>query len=292
MNIAVVATAASMAVLGAFAIAPTSASAQEVSVRHAVARMVVIVEDRTDIAVEIENGSANLPRPIVTRRGNDVRIDGDLGRNPTRECTRSNAVARQPGQGATVEVRRRGRVSLADAPLILVRTPRKVEVNIEDSAVYGAVGRGASSIELGNAGCGDWTVANTTGELELSVAGSGAVWAGTSRAVEVSLAGSGDISVGATRDLTVNIAGSGDITAARVDGPVEANIAGSGNVLVRGGNAGHVEANIAGSGDVRIEAAASTVEASIMGSGDVHVRSVSGRIDQSAMGSGRIIVGR
>jgi len=293
MNFAVAATAASIVALTAATAAPAfAADGPEVRVRHAVARMVVIVEDRADVAVEIEQGGSRLPAPKVTRRGDEWRIDGDLGRNAVRNCQGASGPARQPGDGASVEVRRLGRVALSAAPLIVVRTPRHVEVNIEeDSAVFGAIGRGATSVSLGNVGCGDWTVANVNGPVELSLAGSGDIWAGASSSLEVSLAGSGDIVSGATRDLEVSIAGSGNVTASRVDGPVEASVAGSGNVLVNGGNVGTVEASIAGSGDVRVNARAASVEGSIVGSGDVHVQSVAGSVSQSSMGSGRVVVG-
>ena len=294
MNLAVAATAASIVILTLAAAVPAAAAdGPEVRVRNAVARMVVIVEDRADVAVEIEPGAGGLPAPKVTRRGNELRIDGDLGRNAVRNCQGATGPARQPGDGASVEVRRHGRIALSAAPLIVVRTPREVEVNIEqDSAVFGAVGRGARSISLGNVGCGDWTVANTDGRLELSLAGSGDIWAGTSGELEISVAGSGDIAAGATRDLEASVAGSGDVAVARVDGPVEASIAGSGNVLVRGGNVAHVEASIAGSGDVQVNARVASVEGSIVGSGDVRVQAVTGSVSQSSMGSGRVIVGQ
>jgi hypothetical protein len=295
MNFAVAATAASIAVLGFAAIAaPASAKdGPEVRIRHSVARMVVIVEDRTDVAVEIENGTAGLPRPTVTRHGDEVRIDGELGRNAVRNCQGAGHATRQPGEGASVEVRGKGRVALSAAPLIVVRTPRNVNVNVEeDSAVFGAIGRGAESISLGNVGCGDWSVANTSGALDISLVGSGDVWAGTSGTLEVNLAGSGDVAAGATSNLSASIAGSGDVTAARVDGPLEANIAGSGNVTVRGSVTGGVEANIAGSGDVSIAGSAGAVSASIMGSGDVRIRGTAGSVSQSSMGSGRVRIGQ
>jgi len=289
---AILASAASLALLAVAATPAAASDGPDVRVKNAVARMVVIVEDRADIAVEIEPGAAGLPAPRVTRRGNDVRIEGELGRGAIRNCEGSNGPARQPGEGATVQLRRQGRMNMSAAPLIVVRTPRDVDVSIEGGAVFGAVGRGASSISLGNGGCGDWTVANTDGRLELSLAGSGDMWAGTSGALEVSLAGSGNIATGATRDLEAAIAGSGNITVARVDGPVEASIAGSGNVTVRGGGVGAVEASIAGSGDVRVEARVASVEANVVGSGDVYVQAVSGTVSQSVMGSGRLHIGQ
>ena len=312
MNFAVAANIASIAVLGAAALAgPVRADdTPEVQVRHAVARMVVIVEDRADVAVEIEGGTTGLPRPVVTRRGRDVRIDGDLGRSATRQCSAGSSQARQPGQGASVEVRGKGRVDLAAAPLIVVRTPRQVSVNVEDGAVFGAIGRGAASVELNNGGCGHWIVANVGGPLALSITGSGDMRAGTSTKlaanimgsgdlyagttgdVAANIMGSGDMVVGAGRALDANIMGSGDINIARVNGPVSANIMGSGNIVVAGGQTSSLSATIPGSGDIDFRGQAGAVSASIMGSGDIHVASSNGPISQHTMGSGRVRVGQ
>lgn len=312
MNFAVVATAASIAVLGVAAMAaPASAKdGPEVRIRHSVARMVVIVEDRQDVAVEIENGTAGLPRPTVTRVRNEIRIDGELGRNATRQCRNGDPAARQPGEGASVEVRGKGRVDVSAAPLIVVRTPRDVSVSVEGDAVFGSVGRGASALELSNGGCGNWTVANVDGPLSVNLAGSGDLRAGTSTKLEANIMGSGDLwtgstgdleanimgsgnmNLGAARKLEANIMGSGDMNIASVDGPVEANIPGSGNIVIRGGQASNVSANIMGSGDIVLNGPAGAVSANIMGSGDIRLARVSGPVTQSSMGSGRVRIGQ
>jgi hypothetical protein len=244
-------------------------------IEYAVARVVVIVEDRADIGVEIEQGTSDLPTLQVRRRGDDVVIHGGLkgglfGNSAIRNCQSGPEGARQPGEGASVEVRQVGTVRLADAPLIVIRTPRAVEVDVNSGAVFGAIGRDAASIELNNGGCGDWTIANTEGTMSLSIMGSGDMRAGTSGRLEASIMGSGDIQAGATRGLEANVMGSGDISAARVDGPVEANIMGS--------------------GDINIPGTVTNIEANIMGSGDINVGGATGAVSQSVMGSGNIVV--
>lgn len=296
MKLALV-TAVAVAALAGPALA--GGADQEVRIRHAVARVVVIVEDRTDVAVEIEQGGAGLPALEVTRRGRNLRIDGGLGgrrvagirfnNDDIRDCRAGPADARQPGEGASVTVRNIGRVNVSDAPLIVLRTPREVEVNVE-GAVFGAIGRGATAIDFGNAGCGSWTVANT-GDLDISLAGSGNIRTGTSDRLDISLAGSGEIRAGATRNLDVSIAGSGDVYVAAVDGPVDVSIAGSGDVTVGGGQVGSLDVSIAGSGDVDIRAVAVSADVSIMGSGDVKVTGVTGSVERAIMGSGSVTIG-
>lgn len=280
--------AVSAAALTGLAAAP--ASAADVEIRDAVARVIVIVEDRQDVGVEVTQGRSALPAVQVRRNGRDVRIDGGLGRNAIRNCASGPSDARQPGQGATVEVRRVGRVRLDDAPMIVLRMPRDVDLNA-GGAVYGAVGRGARSIELGNAGCGDWTVANTDGQLSLSLGGSGSIRAGTSSALEASLGGSGSISAGATRSLEAAIGGSGDINVARIDGPAEVAIGGSGDVTIRDGASPSFEVAVAGSGNVRYGGSTRDLDVSIVGSGDVRVGAAD-NVSRSIMGSGSVHVGR
>ncbi|KQY91242.1 GIN domain-containing protein [Brevundimonas sp. Root1423] len=276
MKLAIAAAAAAIAAALAAAAGPVAASdGPSAKIEYAVARVVVIVEDRADIGVEIEQGSSGLPALQVRRRGDDVVIHGGLkgglfGNSAVRNCQSGPEGARQPGEGASVEVRQIGTVRLADAPLIVIRTPRAVEVDVNNGAVFGAVGRDASSIELNNGGCGDWAVANTEGTMSLSIMGSGDMRAGTSNRLEASIMGSGDIQAGATRGLEANVMGSGDITATRVDGPVEANIMGSGDINIPG-TVTSIEANIMGAGDINVGGATGAVTQSIMGSGDIVV---------------------
>ena len=295
MNLAI-ASAAAIAV--AAVAAPAFAKAgPEVDIRHAVARVAVVVEDRTDIAVEIEQGSSGLPPVRVTRDGANVRIDGGVrgrglfsGGDNIRNC-RPGPETAQPGVGASVEVRNVGRVNLSAAPLIVIRTPR--DVNVEASgAVFGSVGRGAASIELGNGGCGTWNVANTEGEMSLGVSGSGDIRAGTSSALEASVSGAGSITAGATRDLDVSVSGAGDVIIARVDGPAEISISGAGDVAVRAGTAPTLSVSIAGVGDVDFDGVAGDVDVSLAGAGDVSIARATGTVSRSIAGVGAIHIGQ
>lgn len=291
---AFVTAAASAALLAAFG-AAVPASAQtpnEVRIRYAAARVVVIVENRPDVAVEIEPGSGGLPMPTVTRSGNELRINGNLGNNAFRRCQSGPAGARQPGEGASVEVRRHGRVDLSAAPLIVVRTPPAVDISSENSAVYGSIGRGASSIDLGAGGCGDWTVANTSGRMDLSIGGSGSIRAGTSASLDASIGGSGSITAGTTGDLDASIGGSGTITVASATGKVDAAIGGSGDIRVNGGRPSSIDASIAGSGDILINGDAGPLKAAVAGSGDITVTGTVASLTASLIGGGDVRVGR
>jgi hypothetical protein len=273
-------------------------SGPEVEIRHAVARVAVVVEDRNDIAVEVEQGSSGLPAVQVTRDGADVRINGGLGGrrglfsrgDGLRNCRSGPDTARTPGEGASVEVRSLGRINLADAPLIVIRTPRNVNVDAS-GAVFGSVGRGAASIDLGNSGCGDWNVANSDGRVSLAVAGSGDIRAGTSAELDVSISGAGSITAGATGGLDVSVSGAGDVIVASVDGPTEISLAGAGDVAVRGGTAPTLSIEIAGVGDVDFDGVAGDVSVSLAGAGDVNVARATGSVSRSVAGVGDIHIG-
>lgn len=288
------AVAAAFAAVAAPALA---SSGPEVEIRHAVARVAVIVEDRTDVAVEVEQGASGLPAIRVSRVGNEIRIDGGLRRNGffnrgngIRDCRSGPANAQRPGDGASVEVRDHGRINIPDAPLIVIRTPRQVDV-AASGAVFGSVGRGATSVDLGSSGCGYWNVANTEGPVSLSIGGSGDVRAGSSTSLDISIGGSGSVVAGATRDLEVSIGGSGDVAVARIDGPFDVSIAGSGDVVVRDGTSPKVSISIAGSGDVNFGGVAVDVDVSIAGGGDVTIARATGAVSRSIAGGGDIRIG-
>jgi hypothetical protein len=287
------------AALGVLA-AAGAASASDVEIRHAMARVIVIPEARSDVAYEIRPGRGDAPRLSVTR-GLDGKLvfDGGLGSGwfGSANCSRHGEHGRDPvidvahpPADLTVSANGRRDVPLADTPLIILHTPRNVRIGAGD-AVFGNIGK-ADNVHLGAAGCGDWTVDAVSGRLEADVAGSGDIHAASAHALNAHIAGSGDVTATEVGDLSVASAGSGDVWVRRVNGEVRAHIAGSGDVGVGDGRATALSADIAGSGDVKFGGDADRVDAHIMGSGDVHVRSVRGEVHKAVMGSGEVIVGR
>ena len=269
------------------------AKGPEVEIKDAVARVVVIPEDRADVKVEIVPASnQQLPALQVSRTGSGkIIIDGDLRRR-IRGCSGGRTERPTPLDGLSdvrVRVRDIGEVRMSETAIITIRTPRDVNVDA-GGAVYGWVGR-ANSVQLGAAGCGDWTLGDVTGPLALEIAGSGDVRAGSSSSLSAEIAGAGDVVAGQTGALEVSIAGAGDVQVVRVNGPIKASIAGAGDVRVRGGRPTDVKASIAGAGSIVVDAPVTNVDADIVGAGDVQVESVSGRVTKSIMGAGSVRVG-
>jgi len=268
---------------GALGFAGTAAAEPSVKIKDAVARVVVIPEARKDVKVEFLTTNGGLPL-TVRQNGGQTVIDGGLRMNRINGC---NSVMGK----TTVHVRGVGDVKWDDMPQVVIRTPLKVEVAAA-GAVFGSIGR-TDALELSNAGCGDWTVANVRGKFELNQAGSGDTKVGSAGSTDVNIAGSGDVRIQEVAgDLHVSIAGSGDVTAASVAGKLDVNIAGSGDVVVAGGQSRSVEANIMGSGGVDFGGVAENVDVSVAGSGDVRIAKATGSVSKSVAGSGDVIIGR
>jgi hypothetical protein len=274
-----IALAMTLAALGG---AQASAATASVEIKDAVAQVTIVPEDRTDVRVVVVSSNPRLPLKI-RNSGRRTIIDGRLRPPRLRGC-------RGEGDKVSVGVAGVGEVPLQALPRIVIHTPRNVEVTA-GGAVFGAIGR-AANVTLGNAGCGDWTVANVDQELKLSLAGSGDARAGTSRLAKLRVAGAGDISTAEVfGEVDVDMAGSGDVNVRSAAGPMDIHVAGSGNVTVHGGRAGRVTVSIAGSGNVVFDGAADSLEARIAGSGDVRVKAVRGSVRKSVMGSGKVTVG-
>lgn len=258
-----------------------AAQAASVEIKDAVVRVTVVPADRKDVKVEIVRPNRNLPL-VVRTVGDRTIIDGDLDRR-VRNC-------RSSGETSWVDVRGTGKVTHADMPQVVIHTPRNVDIDAA-GAVFGSVGRSAS-LELDNAGCGDWTVANVDGQARISQAGSGDTRMGTSGALKIRVAGSGDVAAADVRGpVDINIAGSGDAMVKSVQGALEVSIAGSGDVSIGGGRVAEMKVSVAGSGDVDFRGSADSLRARIAGSGDVHANEVKGPISKTIMGSGSVRVG-
>jgi hypothetical protein len=258
-----------------------SAAAADVEINRAVARVTIIPEARSDMAVTVVRTNSHYPIR-VSRDGGGVRVSGDLGWNGG-NCHGSEG-------RVWVSVWGRPDAHFEDMPQIVIRTPRVVTVRA-DGAVYGLVGPG-QTLELGNAGCGDWKVADQTGDLTVKSAGSGDVRGGTAGAVRVRSAGSGDVTLkGARGGLDAQVVGSGNITLGVVAGAMRARVMGSGDVLVHGGSVDAMTASVAGSGDIRFGGVARSLEAQIAGSGDISAARVIGPVVKHVAGSGDVRVG-
>jgi hypothetical protein len=296
------ARASALAVLALVAVSTPAWADPALRVEHAAARMVVIPENRPDVAYTIQPGHAGLPPIQMHRDGGVMVLDGGLGggfmgRSRIQGCDSWDASHRTDDRtswninfGKAVRIAGIGSVKVQDLPVITVHVPMNANVSA-GGAVFGEIGPSASLV-FANAGCGDWKVADVRGTARFNLAGSGDVHADSAGDARVNIAGSGDLFFESAGGLNVHIAGSGDVRGRAVNGPIDAKIAGSGDVFVEGGRASDVSAAITGSGDLRFKGEAGAVNASIVGSGNVDVARVTGAIVKHVVGSGEVNVGR
>ncbi|HLZ84953.1 MAG TPA: DUF2807 domain-containing protein [Caulobacteraceae bacterium] len=275
-----------MAVLGVGAVAALAAGAAQaapsVEIRHAVARVTIVPEARSDVAVFVTRTNPRLPLR-VTREGDRVVVDGGLGWRSV-NC---HALFGRP----SAFIWGIGNIGYDDMPQIVVRMPLYAAAGAA-GAVFGSVGPGAG-VDLANSGCGDWKVADQNGPLRISTSGSGDIRAGAATAAEVHISGSSDVYVRAARGgLTAAVSGSGDINAATVNGPLHVRVGGSGDVRVHDGAVTDMNVSVAGSGDVHFGGVAQSLVANIAGSGDVSAARVTGSVSKHIAGSGDVSVGR
>jgi hypothetical protein len=257
-------------------------AAPGVQLRNVIARVTIVPEARSDVAVFVTKANPRLPLKI-SRVGDTVVVDGGLGwRN-----INCHSFFGRPG----AFVRGIGNVSYDDMPQIVVRTPLQFRAGA-GGAVFGAVGPGAGG-DLANSGCGDWKVADQNGPLRLGLSGSGDVHAGTVAAADVHISGSSDVDMRAARGgLTAAVSGSGDVKVGTVNGLLRVRVGGSGDVIVHNGAVTDMDVSVAGSGDVKFGGVAGSLEANVAGSGDVSAARVTGAVAKHVAGSGDVSVGR
>lgn len=261
-------------------VAPGDMAAQTFSgdnlrIRHVAANVVITPEDRTDFVIEIANPAGRTPMPEVSTEAGRITIDGQL-RGRIERCDEGGASLREYGD-----------VSADQLPTITIRAPRHLDV---DRSGAGALQIGAAdALTLDFSSCGTANLGDVAGELNVDLAGSGRVTAGAAGSLSADVAGSGQLSVGAVAGgADVDIAGSGTVRIASVTGDLNADGAGSGNLIVEGGNIGDANVDLAGSGDVDIAAPVRRLEVSIVGSGDVEVAAAVGDIEADIAGSGSV----
>ena len=128
-------------------------------IKDAVARVTVVPENRTDVKVEFLTRNASLPFEMRTN-GDKLIVDGNLKRR-IRNCSSGHN-----GGRPHVRIRDVGEISYEKMPQIVIRTPLNADVDT-GGAIWGSVGR-SDSLKLGNAGCGDWKIANVEGRMRAS----------------------------------------------------------------------------------------------------------------------------
>jgi hypothetical protein len=163
-------------------------------------------------------------------------------------------------------------------------------LRLDGHAIQARFGR-TQSAKVSIAGSGRIALGAVKETVDVEVAGSGNFEIASAAAAQIEIAGGGNVVIGPLMaGLSAEIAGSGNVRVARVNGPVEIEVAGSGDVLIEGGRADPFSVEIMGSGDVTFKGEAVNPSVDIAGSGHVKVNSYTGSKRESIAGSGRFTV--
>lgn len=254
--------------------------AARVKVRSAAANVVIVPEDRADIAVEIDNSAGKAPMPSVSVDGDTLVIDGNL---------RGRIAGCRDDGGANL--RGYGEVAGAELPRITIRAPRALRV---ERAGAGTTEIGASqSLDFDLSGCSDAAVGDVAGAFALDLAGAGDVRAGSAQSFSADIAGAGDVTIGAIAEgANIDIAGAGSVVIASLTGDLVTDAAGAGNITVEAGAVGEANIDMAGSGDIEIKAPVRRLVVSMVGAGDVTVAGEVGDLEAEIAGVGEVNVAR
>jgi hypothetical protein len=243
-------------------------------IRHAAAHVTIVPEDRQDFSIEITN-PGRVPMPSVSADDDHVIIDGHLG----------SRIGNCGDQG--VQTRGYGSVTNAQMPQIVVHAPRTLHV--EDSSAGLAEIGPTQSLDLDLTGCGSATAGDVAGELKVNLRGSGQIHAAAAHTIDADITGSGSVIAGAVADgADISVLGSGSVTLGSLNGALNTNSRGSGDINVSAGAITSADLDVLGSGGVSIAAPVQTLKASIRGSGDVNVTAAVHDVDASIAGSGSV----
>jgi hypothetical protein len=259
---------------------PILAHAASLELRNIYANLNVIPEDRADIVVDIKAPDGRLPRPVVSRSGANVMVDGGL--NPVHGCS-----GLHPEHG--IDAAGHGWLSHNSALTITVHTPRAVKIRA-NGAILGDV-REAQSLDLDTDGCTRWRIGDVSGPLSIRQEGAAAITAGAAGATDLDLSGLTHVDLVSARSLKVDMSGAGKVQLGSVSGAIDSDLSGLGSVAIASGRADHVRAEVSGMGGFKLHGSARDLDAEVSGVGSVHVDHVEGAVHRSVSGIGHVSVG-
>ncbi|WOI52730.1 GIN domain-containing protein [Parvularcula sp. LCG005] len=249
----------------------------------------LIVETGGDVLTVSMTGAADGGPLELTERDGTVSLTGD--RKAVKELYRKGSPWQKKGWHWTSSKDSQEKFAefLSDYPTITVRLPEGGDLSIDEAALiitatddmgdvsmgglyeaYGTLGR-TESAAFGIAGMGELTAGDVSGDLSVSIAGSGSLMAANAGSTAIRISGSGDVELGdISSDFSVHVSGSGDVETGTIGGSVDVRISGSGDVSM-GTIANALEIGINGSGDVEADEVNGPASIRINGSGDVDI---------------------
>ncbi|HEX8231795.1 MAG TPA: hypothetical protein VF559_00415 [Caulobacteraceae bacterium] len=277
--------AAVLALALAAAAAPLTASAAELVVDGAMARIAVVPEARSDLRVEVTPGSNPMLAVQVRKVGDRVLLHSDL---VVRSCTGDSD---KDGRWRDMRVRFRNgaQADMAEAPVITVHAPRDLNIS-GHGPVSGVVGA-ARNLSLRYDGCGNWRLDDIAGRLDAQASRGASVRAANVGTGVFRTDSGGAVSAESVADLDLDARNGGAISVARASGRARLNAQAGGAISVSGGRTRDLQVVAESGAAVSYGGRAGAVNASAHGGAVVSIAQADGPVTRSSGGGSILSIG-
>jgi hypothetical protein len=250
---------------------PTRFPTTALRIEDLVGNVVVEVWDQSGMEVSMSGPKDALETIVAESEDSTLSIkDGGTERGSSGDVCISGVSIRTGRGGSRVSVRSStGDIVIAGGNVTVISGSSSSNENIATVTVK--VPKGAD-IDLGGVS-GETLIGDVDGALNVNSKGNGTVRSGR------------------MQGATVAVLGNGDVHISEVNGPLTAQIMGTGDIKVRSGAVTALTAQIMGTGDFTFGGVANTATLTVMGTGDIRVKEVKSRPRTQRMGTGDINVG-
>lgn len=279
---------------------PESFAASAFEAQDFVGTIEIIVESREGIEVSASGEDEHMDHLLVRMQGDAVEVTYD---NP-RAIRRAWSDHNRNGWGFW---RDRGDERLEEFPHVIVRLPAGTPVDIDgmsgrldagdlggafllngDGSLDADVGDVASA-NISSSGSGDIVLGEVGGALAILAQGSADVDVASAQTAAIRIHGSSDVDLGdIAGELSLESHGSGDLEAASVSGAIAISMRGSGDAVIRSGQAPTLAMSLRGSGGAQFHGTAGDTSVDVSGSGNARISSVNGQVGIRVNGSGDV----
>lgn len=264
---------------------PLAASAAELVIDGAMARIVVVPEARSDLQVEVAPGSNSMLAVQVRRAGDRVVLRSNL---VARSCS-SRGDGADAWREMTVRFTNGARARMAEAPVITVHAPRDLTISGQ-GPVSGVVGP-MRNLTVRYDKCGHWKAANVAGRLDVLATRGAAVSAqdvgyGVFRADH-----GGAVAAESVADLDIDARNGGAVSVERAAGRARLNGEAGGAISVSGGRARDLQVTAVSGAAVSFGGRAGRVNASAQGGAVVSIAQADGPVTRSSGGGAILSIG-
>ncbi len=250
---------------------PTRFQATTLRIENLVGNVVVEVWDQPGMEVSMSGPKDALETIVAKSDGSTLSIKGEgTERGSSGDICISGISVRAGRSGSSVSVRSsNGVIAIAGGNVTVISGTGKLSENLATVTVK--VPKGAD-IDLGGVS-GETLIGDVDGVLNVSSNGSGTVRSGR------------------MQEAAVAVLGNGDVHISEVNGPLMAQIMGTGDLKVRSGVVTALTVQVTGTGDFTFGGVADTAVLIAMGTGDITVKKVKSRPRTQRTGTGDINVG-